>query len=68
MSTSARVILAGGRMRVRILVCLVALGCMQTAMARMDTARCLRGHTGSQGHHACTLAPRLDHAGSGRGK
>jgi len=53
--------------RVRVLVCLLALGRLQSAAAWLDNAHCLRGRPESHPQsHACTPAPRTDRAGSGR--
>ena len=51
----------------RAFICLIVLGCVQPAVARLDMARCLRGYPGGHTHpHVCTPTPRTDHAGNGR--
>jgi hypothetical protein len=53
--------------RMRVLACLVALGCVHTASARMESIHCLRGSPGNHTQsHACTGLPRTDRAGNGR--
>jgi hypothetical protein len=40
---------------------------IRPAAARLDTTHCLRGQPGSHTQpHACSPAPRIDHAGNGR--
>ncbi len=50
----------------RILICLLGLGWVWPASARLDGAHCLRGHThGGAQPHVCSGTPRRDHAGNG---
>lgn len=66
-ANSHRVLAGKAAIRMRLLICLLALGWMQTAAARLPNANCLRGHpAGHSQPHGCSPAPRTDHAGSGR--